>query len=160
MREEEEWRRVSKQKARSEGRIIAKAQLGRKMGRADKHGAKLQHTAKWRSRKFSSSLCKLMDEASICMSKTKALKALIPTECMQVEQNVYKCPPAPCRCPPQRVLSSFSSQLVERKKNPGTSNAFLNNEMSTVQTRHRQFHQFYLHVGQAEEGQRQRETMD
>lgn len=33
------------------------------------------------------SLCKLMDGASGCMSKIKALKALIPTECMQEEQK-------------------------------------------------------------------------
>lgn len=93
----------------------------------------------------------------MCMSKMKALKALIPTECMRVEQNVCKCPRAPCRCL-LIDLSSFSSNW----NNTVTciSNTFLNNELSTVQTRDRQFYQFYLHVGLAEEGRRRRETMD
>lgn len=36
---------------------------------------------------------------------------------------------------------------------------FLINELLTVQTRERQFYQFYLHVGLAEEGRRRWETM-
>lgn len=40
------------------------------------------------------SLCKLMDRATICVSKVKALKALIPTGCMRVGQNVCECPRA------------------------------------------------------------------
>lgn len=47
-----------------------------------------------------------MDGASICVGKMKALKALIPTECMRVEQNVYKCSRAPCLL---IDLSSFSA---------------------------------------------------
>lgn len=55
------------------------------------------------------SLCKLMAGASISVSKTKALKALIPTECMQVDQNVCKCSRAPCLL---IDLSSFSSTVI------------------------------------------------
>lgn len=74
------------------------------------------------------SLCKLMAGASISVSKTKALKALIPTECMQVDQNVCKCSRAPCLL---IDLSSFSSNC----NNTRISQTFLNNELSAVQTR-------------------------
>lgn len=62
-------------------------------------------------------LSKLMDRATICVSKVKALKALIPTECLRVEQNVRECRRA-----------SFSS----KENNACTSNTFANNELLSI----------------------------
>ncbi len=85
-----------------------------------------------------------MDGAWVCMSEMKPLKALVPTECMRVEPNVclkmwvFLSTLLLCHISPLLIdFSYFSSDCNN------ISPVFPTNELSTVETRQRQFHWFY-----------------